>query len=135
MEATFSIDPDVSCGVLRITMAGFFEAADIARFAGAVRDGLAALRMRPNGHLTLVDIRDMDIQAQDSVTGFQQILSDPRTASPRIAFVVARSLSSMQIRRAAKGREAGYFNDPAAAEAWLLEARTPSSRRLRIGAG
>ena len=68
------------------------------------------LRCRQNEHLTLVDIREMDIQAQDSVVAFQRVLTDPSKTSKRLAFVVARSLARMQIKRAADSRDARYFS-------------------------
>lgn len=133
MEATFSIVNDTPRSLMRITLAGFFEAADIARFAAARDRELAALRTRPNEHLTLVDIRAMDIQAADSVVAFKQLLADPRTISRRIAFVVGHSLSTMQIRRAAQGRDTRYFEQMDAAEQWLLAALPPAKVAYRAG--
>lgn len=133
MEARFSINNDVPNGLMRITMSGFFEPADIARFAVARDRGLVELRTLPNEHLTLVDIRAMDIQAAESVAAFQQLLADPRTVSRRIAFVVGRSLSAMQIRRAAHGRDTQYFEGTEEAEAWLLSAQSPMRMAYRAG--
>lgn len=133
MEATFSIRNDIPHALMHITMAGFFEPADIARFAAARDRELVALRTRPNEHLTLVDIRSMDIQAADSVAAFRQLLADPRTVSRRIAFVVGRSLAAMQIRRAAHGRDTQYFADIEEAEAWLLSPQPPLRMASRAG--
>ncbi len=133
MEATFSIVNDIPHGLMRITMAGFFAPADIARFIAARDRELAALRTRPNEHLTLVDIRAMDIQAAQSVAAFGQLLADPRTVSRRIAFVVGRSLSAMQIRRAAQGRDSRYFAEPDEAERWLLADRPAERTAYRAG--
>lgn len=133
MEATFSIVNDPARSLMRITLAGFFEAADIARFAAARDRELVALRARPNEHLTLVDIRAMDIQAAESVAAFKQLLANPRTISRRIAFVVGRSLSTMQIRRAAQGRDTQYFEHMDEAEAWLLTALPPARPAYRVG--
>lgn len=133
MEATFSIVNDVPHGLMRITLAGFFNADDIARFAAARDRELLALRTRPNDHLTLVDIRAMDIQASESVAAFRRLLDDPRTISRRLAFVVGHSLSTMQIRRAAQGRETCYFEHPDAAEAWLMTPRPPAHAACRVG--
>lgn len=133
MEATFDITTDPVSGMLRITMGGFFAPRDIARFAAAIGDGLARLKTPPNQHRTLVDIRNMDIQAGDAVAEFQRILANPRTASPCIAFVVTRSLAAMQIRRAASGRAARYFDTIEAAEAWLLAADLGTAPRRSVG--
>ncbi len=133
MEATFSIVNDIPHGLMRITMAGFFAPADIARFVAARDRELAALRTRPNEHRTLVDIRAMDIQAAQSVAAFGQLLADPRTVSRRIAFVVGRSLAAMQIRRAAQGRDSRYFDDIEEAEDWLLAAQPLRQTAYRTG--
>jgi hypothetical protein len=120
MKAQFSISVDVPRSLVRMAMAGFFEDDDIARFVNARDQAHQLLQCPRNGHLTLVDIRGMDIQAQDSVTSFQKILADPVNVSKRIAFVVVRSLAWMQIKRAAESREARYFMCPEEAEMWLL---------------
>lgn len=133
MEARFSIANDVAHGLMRITMSGFFEPADIARFVAARDAAFRQLKTRPNEHLSLVDIRAMDIQASESVMGFQQVLADPRYRSRRIAFVVGRSLAAMQIRRAAKGRDTQFFDELDEAEAWLLATPPQANLSYRTG--
>ncbi|MBW6527091.1 hypothetical protein KZ813_09600 [Sphingomonas sp. RHCKR7] len=127
MTAQFLIDVDVPHALIRITMAGFFDAPAIARFVTARDAAHARLTCPANAHLTLVDIRAMDIQAQDSVAQFRAVLADPRHASRRLAFVVARSLARSQIRRAAAEREACYFETVEQAEAWLLGAASAAA--------
>ena len=114
----FSVDPDRS--LVRITMGGFFDESDIARFSEAQDAAYRRLRCLPNQHLTMVDIRTTQIQSQDSVSRFQRRLADPSVAARRIAFVVARSLARMQIKRATEGLPAGMFTSDAEAEQWLL---------------
>ncbi len=133
MEARFSIANDVAHGLMRITMSGFFEPADIARFVAERDAAFRQLKTRPNEHLSLVDIRAMDIQASESVMGFQQVLADPRYRSRRIAFVVGRSLAAMQIRRAAKGRDTQFFDELDEAEAWLLATPPQATLSYRTG--
>ncbi len=133
MEARFSIANDVAHGLMRITMSGFFEPADIARFVAERDAAFRQLKTRPNEHLSLVDIRAMDIQASESVMGFQQVLADPRYRSRRIAFVVGRSLAAMQIRRAAKGRDTQFFDELDEAEAWLLATPPQANLSYRTG--
>ncbi len=133
MEATFDVTADPVSGMLRITMGGFFAPGDIARFTAAIGDGLARLKTAPNQHRTLVDIRHMDIQAGEAVAEFQRILANPRTASPCIAFVVAKSLAAMQVRRAASSRAARYFDTIEAAETWLLAIDLGTTPRRSVG--
>lgn len=120
MAPRFEIETDAPRKLMRITLAGFFAAEDIQRFSEARDRGLRAMGLAPNAHRTLVDIRDMDIQSQDSVRVFQQVLNNPATTSDRLAFVVARSLSRMQVKRAADTRDAHYFSTIEEAEAFLL---------------
>jgi len=115
---SFAIDP--ARDLVRIIIAGFFTAPDIAAFARELAAAQRELRCAPNQHVTLVDIRAIDIQAQDSVDAFQRVVGDPATASRRLAFVVGLSLARRQIRRAAEIRGAAFFATPAEAEAWLL---------------
>lgn len=133
MEASFSIVNDIPRGLMRITMSGFFEPADIDRFVAERDKAFGQLKTRANEHLSLVDIRAMDIQAAESVTGFQQVLADPKYRSRRIAFVVGRSLAAMQIRRAAKGRDTRYFDELEEAEAWLLATPPEATLSYRTG--
>lgn len=127
MTAHFLIQVDVPRALVRITMSGFFDAAAIARFVAARDAAHALLTCGANAHVTLVDIRDMDIQAQGSVAEFRAVLADPRHASRRLGFVVARSLARSQIRRAAADRAACYFETIEQAEAWLLGAESAAA--------
>ena len=106
MRAKFDISVNVERSLVRMTMSGFFSSEDIAQFVIARDEVHHMLQCRPNQHLTLVDIREMDIQAQDCVVAFQRVLADPSKVSKRLAFVVARSLARMQIQRAADSRDA-----------------------------
>ena len=101
-------------------LGGFFATGDVARFVAARDLAHRQLRCAPNQHLTLVDMRQMQIQSQDAVAEFQKVLASPATASKRIAFVIAASLSRLQLQRAARGRETFLFKTPEEAEAWLL---------------
>jgi hypothetical protein len=47
----------------------------------------------PNQHLTLVDIREMQIQSQEAVNEFQAVMSASGTASKRIALVLSKSFA------------------------------------------
>ena len=122
MEASFSFRVDPARDLVHVVLAGFFSADAVAQFT-AVRDAeMAKLRCGRNEHLTLVDIRDMKIQSQDSVNDFQRVLSNPQTRGRAIAFVVAQSLARQQALRVAAGRRhAAYFDTMEAAERWLFD--------------
>jgi hypothetical protein len=120
MSAEFSIDVDPAQSLVRIRMSGFFAPEDIAAFLAARREAHARLTCGPNEHLTLNDLRDMKIQAQESVELFRDLLADPAFRSRRLAFVIGRTLARTQLGRALDRRYARTFEDPWAAEAWLL---------------
>ena len=121
MTANFLFDINPVQNLVRITMSGFFAADDIVGFAAAQREAYQQLRCPPNQHVTLVDMRAMQIQSQSSVVHFQKLMSDPAVASRRIAFVVARSLARMQIKRATTGLQAALFMTHEEAEQWLTQ--------------
>ncbi|MAW98547.1 MAG: hypothetical protein CMN72_02660 [Sphingomonas sp.] len=121
MQADFRIIADCSNNLIDLQIGGFYSQSDVMRFSAAYDDALTRLDCGPNEHLTLVDMRGMQIQPQTSVGAFRDILSDPHKRSRRLAFVVATSLSRMQIKRAAEGRDARYFTEIEAARAWLLD--------------
>ena len=122
MAAEFSIQADRDHGIIRIRMTGFFTPHDIRRFLEARQLAHDSLGCAPNAHLTLNDIRGMTGQLQVTVDAFQEVLDDPRSQSRRLAFVVGPTLARGQLLRALGDRNARCFNDPVAAEMWLLSA-------------
>lgn len=120
MKAEFSFKVEPACDLVRIRMAGFFRQADIAAFLEARRVAHQKLRCPPNAHVTLNDIRGMDIQSQDVVDAFQAMLAAPDYRSRRLALVSGHTLARGQAIRALDSRAARWFTDPIQAEAWLL---------------
>lgn len=121
MNANFSFDVDVSRDLVIITLGGFFSRADIDAFLAAREAAHARLRCGPNQHVTLADVRAMQIQAQDIVTAWGDVLSGSAYRSRKLAFVQASSLARMQLQRAAAMRDVRYFTAMADAEGWLFE--------------
>jgi hypothetical protein len=134
MKARFSLEVDPERDLVRIRMVGFFRQEDIAAFLEARRVAHAQLRCAPNAHLTLNDIRGMDIQSHDIVDAFQAMLAEPQYRSRRLAFVVGNTLARAQAIRALESRAARWFTDTIQAEAWLL-ADHPIEAPLRRVAG
>ncbi len=121
MPSEFAIAADPLLGLIQIDMSGFFLEADIRAFEEARNEAHSQLRCGPNEHLTLVDIRSMQIQSQEAVAAFKQILDNPAYKSKRIAIVVSHTLARMQIERAAVDRDVMYFSeDLLVARKWLL---------------
>lgn len=120
MAASFHIDVDPARDLVRIRLGGFFEPAHVKAFVEARDFAYKRLRCGRNAHVTMVDMREMQIQPQQSVAAFQQMIADPATASRRLAFVLSRTLARMQIQRAAADRTAAYFDSEEEAERWLF---------------
>lgn len=119
-------------------MSGLFREGDMTDFLEARRQAHAQLCCGPNQHVTLNDVRELKIQPQETVLAFQQMLADPEYRSRRLAFVTASTLATGQLMRALDGRPGRRFDDPQAAEAWLLEAEeveevAPLRRMGRFG--
>ena len=102
-------------------MSRFFKVGDIACFEVALEREDRHLGCGPNNHCTLVDMREMMIQSQASVEAFAKLLANASYASRRIAFVVEVGLAHAQVRRAAKGRNARFFESFEQAEVWLRQ--------------
>lgn len=102
-------------------MSGLFTVGDVTSFRAelaAVHDTLPAPQ---NRHLTLIDIRKMNVQAQEVVTAFSRIFTEQKYQSLRLAIVVSLSLTRSQVKRAAEWRSCQYFSTVAEAENWLLD--------------
>lgn len=121
MQPCFNIDVEPVIGLITITLSGFFYPDDAARYVTALKAAQARLQTRPNEHLTLVDMRGVNIQPQDSVTLFRETMTDPTSRSRRLALVTAGSLAKLQIQRAAEGRGASFFTSISEARKWLLD--------------
>ena len=120
MSGDFHIEVDASRDLVRIAMSGFFDEDDIRAFLDARASAHRLLRCGPNEHLTLNDMRAMEIRSQQAVESFRSILAAPEYRSRRLAFVVTGALSRMQLMRTLDGRDARCFEDVESAEAWLL---------------
>ncbi|MGA1800206.1 STAS/SEC14 domain-containing protein [Sphingomonas sp. 4RDLI-65] len=121
MTPRFEIVADPKLDLVTITMGGFFAQPDIDAFEQARDVAHRELRCGPNEHVTLVDIREMLIQSQAAIEGFQRVLNNHATKSKRIAIVTSKTLARMQVERAAERRDVGYFSgEPSEAKKWLL---------------
>ena len=121
MAPRFTITADPALNLVTIVIGGFFAQPAIDAFERERDVAHRKLRCGPNQHLTLVDMREMMIQSQDAILGFQRVLNNPATQSKRIAIVTSKTLARMQVERAAERRDVQYFTgEPAEARKWLL---------------
>ncbi|WP_311270269.1 hypothetical protein [Sphingobium sp. WCS2017Hpa-17] len=119
MDATYTVTPDKSRNLARVKMAGFFDQKEVQEFAATYRQVLAHLKAP--GHLTLVDIVGMKIQAQDIVGSFAALLASPDVRSKKLAFVCSSSLSRLQAQRLTDRQGVEFFDRVDDAEAWLFD--------------
>lgn len=118
MNAKYQITPDRSLNLMRAQMEGFFNGDDVQRFAADYRDALSKI-ISP-GHLTMLDITGMKIQAQDVVGSFTALLASPDVRSRKLAFVCSSTLARLQAQRLTERDGVEFFENAKEAEAWLF---------------
>lgn len=122
MSPHFQISVEARHKLLRIALGGFFELADVARLEAEKAEAHAQLGAAPHSHVTLVDVRECHIQAQEVAAAFSAVITNPVSRARRLAFVAAGSLATMQVRRLlGQWPNARVFEDEASARVWLLE--------------
>jgi SpoU rRNA methylase family enzyme len=119
MAGWFRIDVEPSACLVRLTMGGFFDSATIAAMRRDLVVAIAALPCVANAHVTLCDIREMDIQSQERVEEFARLVGSDDIRSRRLAFVTAKSLARLQARRLTSREGVEFFSEIKAALDWL----------------
>lgn len=127
MPAAFSMTVDPARQCLRIAMSGFFDPAHFAAFDAKRRDLHARLATGPDRHDVLVDVRDLQLQAQATVETARAMIADRSTRVRRVAFVTGDAAIRMQVRRLLDRDGLRCFATIADAEAWL-DARAEGRR-------
>ncbi|MGQ0659505.1 hypothetical protein [Sphingosinicella sp.] len=120
MEPKFTFRLDHARGLVRISMAGFYDIGDVAAFFDAQRTAHAELGLPPNQHLTLNDLRGMQVQKQEVIEAFRVGLAVPEERARKLAIVVDAAMARAQANRAIASADTHYFTDVAEAEAWLF---------------
>lgn len=123
MSASYTVIAQPERDLIRITLSGFFDSAGLAGFERARYVAHARLRCAPNQHGTLVDVRDLRIQARDVFEAFRAMVADPVTRARRLALVAGDAAIRMQVRRLIDRDDMRCFADVPAAERWLAEPR------------
>lgn len=120
MDARFTFRIDRARGLVRIAMRGFYEVSDVAAFFDARRTAHAELGLPPNRHLTLNDLRGMQIQKQEVIEAFQKGLAVPEEKARKLAIVIDAAMAKSQASRAINSPDTRFFTDIAEAEIWLF---------------
>jgi hypothetical protein len=120
MDDKFTFMIDRAHGLVRIAMRGFYEVEDVAAFFRARRKAHAELGLPRNQHLTLNDLRGMQVQKQEVIEAFQKGLAVPEEKARKLAIVVSAAMARGQASRAINSSDTRYFTDVAEAERWLF---------------
>lgn len=131
MSASYSVTIDPGLGLLRITLGGFFALSDVNALEVEKKAALGRLGLPRNAHLTLIDVSDCKLQAQDVFGAFQTAVGDPRFMAHRLALVTGESPIRMQARRLLTRDNTAFFMTAAEAETWLF---APVEVKQAVGA-
>jgi hypothetical protein len=115
----FSITVDTGRDYIEVRLIGFLDMQTVADFDESYRAAKARLDADRSRHITLIDISELKIQAQNVVSDFALMLSDPSIHSARLAFVTGDAPAKMQLRRLI-GDNAALFDTMEEARQWLL---------------
>lgn len=121
-EDAFSVRADADGTLLDIELRGFWDASTVERFAGAVAMALQTMKSagcRPGDQVTLVDNARLNIQSQDVVHRFEELIERRLNTSRRTAVIVSSALLKMQAKRVGPSHQ--FFEDRDAALRWLME--------------
>lgn len=119
MQGWFVVSPEQGAKLIRLTMGGFFASATIQQLRAELIRAIASLSCPPNTHVTLCDIRQMDIQSQERVDEFSRLVGSEEIRSRKLAFVTAKSLARLQAKRLTSREGVAFFSDIDAALDWL----------------
>ena len=108
---------DEQHGILRLTIAGFWDDAIAMRFGAAVRERSADIVTRHPVFDVLSDARGFAVQTPEVTERFAALAE--QGAARRTAIVVSSALATMQARRSMGSDRVRIFGDMAAAEQWL----------------
>jgi hypothetical protein len=115
----FSVTVDPGRDYVEVELRGFLDPQTASNFNDEYRVAKARLSADRSRHVTLIDVSGLKIQAQNIVSDFALMLSDPSIQSARLAFVVADAPVKMQLRRLLHDH-AAMFDTVDEARSWLL---------------
>jgi len=108
-------------------MRGFWTPEDRRRFDAELRALLPVLPAAGcpiRERVTLYDLTDFQVQAQEIIGGLMEMAADPAIESKRVAIVVLSGLLKLQARRVHE--KYAFFETREAAMAWLTQAPVSS---------
>ena len=117
----YSIDRNREARIVEVTMAGFWDLAEMDRFESAMEATVFALRSTRIPWGILADASDMAIQGQDIVARHTALFAKHADVwAGRVAMVTPSALMKLQTGRVVAGDGMSFFGDVATARAWLI---------------
>lgn len=132
MGASFSFHVDPEEGLVRITLSACFGPGDFLALAAERIAALGSLTCPPSAHVSLVDVRELEIRSQATIDAFETLLSAREYRPRRLALLVAQTPEMARVQRALAARPGvACFTSPYDAVAWLLDDGADSAPLLR----
>jgi hypothetical protein len=117
----FRIELDAPNALVRATMWGFMDVAEVAEFSRQEQKAVMDMGYGSGEFLLLINTEGAVIQSQEVVTAFMDIVANSPLKAKRIAVVRGSSLTRMQTQRILMIRDnAAIFAEASEAEDWLL---------------
>ena len=130
-EEPFTIETDRTSNMIRLTLRGLWDLPTVERYVAAAREALSALTrdgIPPSEIGLLVDLRQQGIQPREVTERIQAALKEGPSRGSRHAVLVSSStLHRLQAQRVGVLLGASFFDDEAAALAWLRSDPVPTS--------
>ena len=119
-----SIQVDPVNTLVEARLSGFFDIAETQRVIDDVRAAVRGLGDRAGQHLSLYDVKNVEVAPGPTIELLQSAFADPAIRhlwARKVAFVTPSALGRMQLKRLREAREdIGVFASRAEALAWLL---------------
>lgn len=116
---TITMDVDPVSGRINVIGTGYWSPSYIDSHFKRVADLVRSHRSAGIPIRVLVDLRKSDVQSRDTIEHLGRNTAQIYNAGDKVALLMASSLGTMQMRRAAHGTPPGFFASLEDAEDWL----------------
>lgn len=125
----FSIDVEPSRKLIRVSMSGFMDTAEVAAFLEQEQQAVIQMGCGSEGFLLLVSANDAVIQSKEVVAALTTAVQSAPLKASKIAVVRGSSLTRMQTQRIISIRDnAAIFCTLKDAEEWLFSVDVAGTR-------
>jgi hypothetical protein len=125
----FDIRTDLADGVVYLTLAGFWSADDMGRFEAEMALAMTKVEATRRPWACFTDARTAAVQAQDILARHIALFERYKFVwQGRVAVLAPSALFKLQAGRVVEGDGMAFFDDQAAAVAWLKERQHQAKR-------